>query len=131
MNPRPVGALIARAHHATADRYRGILESEGVTMPQYLALDVLNRQSAPISQVALANHLGLEASTISPMLSLLAMSGLVWRARSVEDVRRYDVTITHAGQRALGRLRPAIAAADAELVKLQEFIDVFVAIGAR
>jgi len=76
--------------------YKPILDDLGITYPQYLVLMVLwERGEETIGGIA--EHLGLESSTITPLAKRLEQSGLVSRHRSEADERQVLVGLTPAG----------------------------------
>lgn len=74
---------------------------------QFTALAVLS-QNPGISQADLGDELDLDRSTIADLVERMARKGLVARAQSSEDRRRKVLTITDAGERTLGELRPGV-----------------------
>lgn len=93
--------------------YRPLLDSLGLTYPQYLVLVVLWHEGAqPVGQ--LAERLKLETSTLTPMLKRLEAAGFVTRTRSAQDERVVTVGLSEAGREAAGRVPPInVAIADA------------------
>ena len=96
--------------------YKPLLDELGLTYPQYLVLNVLwrdDRQSVGV----IADQLGLESSTLTPLLKRLEGAGLVHRARNPENERQVLVELTEKG-RALrmkaGCLGEALLAASGE-----------------
>lgn len=77
--------------------YKPLLDGLGLTYPQYLVLNVLwdrDRQSVG----GLGERLGLESSTLTPLLKRLEASGLVRRARNPNNERQVIVALTDAGR---------------------------------
>lgn len=77
--------------------YKPLLDSLGLTYPQYLVLNVLwgeDRQTVG----ALGDRLGLESSTLTPLLKRLEAAGLVHRARNPDNERQVIVALTDAGR---------------------------------
>ncbi|MBC3762503.1 MarR family winged helix-turn-helix transcriptional regulator [Quadrisphaera oryzae] len=89
-----------RASRAITSQYRPLLAPHGLTYPQYLVITLL-RISGTTTVGGVGEELGLESSTLSPLLTRLAERGLVTRTRSTDDERRVEVSLTPAG-RALG-----------------------------
>ncbi|QHC57391.1 MarR family transcriptional regulator [Rathayibacter sp. VKM Ac-2760] len=87
---------LAVAARTVIGLYRPVLEPLGLTHPQYLVMLAL-WERAPRSLGDLGAALHLEPATLSPLLKRLEASGLVSRARSTEDERRLDVTLTPSG----------------------------------
>ena len=76
--------------------YKPLLDSLGLTYPQYLVMNVLWREDAQ-TVGALAQQLALESSTLTPLLKRLEVSGLVNRSRNRENERQVIVSLTPAG----------------------------------
>ncbi len=76
--------------------YKPLLDSLGLTYPQYLVMNVLWREDAQ-TVGALAQQLALESSTLTPLLKRLEASGLVNRSRNRENERQLIVSLTLAG----------------------------------
>ncbi len=77
--------------------YKPLLETLGLTYPQYLALLVLWEQDG-----VLVSHLGerlyLDSGTLTPLLKRLESAGLVQRTRDSTDERCVRITLTDAGR---------------------------------
>lgn len=85
------------ASRAVTATYRPILESLGVTYPQYLVLLALwERDGRGVSE--LCDDLKLDTGTLSPLLKRLDMLGLVERRRLSTDERRVQITLTDKGR---------------------------------
>ena len=89
--------------------YKPMLDSMGITYPQYLVMNALGEQDGSTIG-AIANRLLLESSTITPPVKRLEQLGLVERRRSVTDERQVHVWLTDKGRgiliesRCLGQL---------------------------
>lgn len=97
-------ALYAASRAMTA-RYRPALSALGLTYPQYLVMVLMWEEGAcTVGQVG--GRLGLESSTLSPLLKRLEAMGFVHRTRDVRDERSVTVGLTDQGraleQRAVG-----------------------------
>lgn len=77
--------------------YKPLLDGLGLTYPQYLVLNVLWREDRQ-SVGRLADQLGLESSTLTPLLKRLETAGIVQRARNPENERQVIVALTDAGR---------------------------------
>lgn len=77
--------------------YRPLLDSIGLTYPQYLVMLVL-WQHGQRSVGELGQALHLDSGTLTPLLKRLEAAGLVERMRSVEDERRVVVQLTESGR---------------------------------
>jgi DNA-binding MarR family transcriptional regulator len=85
--------------------YKSVLGPLGLTYPQYLAMVSLwecDQQTVG----GLGGKLGLESSTLTPLLKRLGAAGLIERSRDANDERQVRVRLTVAGRalrtRALG-----------------------------
>nr|WP_284698760.1 MarR family transcriptional regulator [Sphingomonas lycopersici] len=77
--------------------YKPMLDSLGVTYPQYLVLSTLwEEEGQTIS--AIADRLALEPSTITPLMKRLEAAGFVSRQRNPEDERQVQVFLTAKGK---------------------------------
>ena len=77
--------------------YKPLLETMGLTYPQYLAMLVLwERDGLMVSE--LGERLFLDSGTLTPLLKRLEASGLIARIRDVQDERRVHITLTQAGR---------------------------------
>lgn len=84
------------ASRAMAAVHRPLLESVGITYPQYLVMLVLWEQGA-VTVGRLGRAVQLETGTLSPLLKRLEGAGLITRIRQVEDERSVLVGLTPAG----------------------------------
>jgi DNA-binding MarR family transcriptional regulator len=77
--------------------YKPLLETLGLTYPQYLVMLVLwERDGLMVSE--LGERLFLDSGTLTPLLKRLESSGLIARIRAVQDERRVHITLTAAGR---------------------------------
>ncbi|MEJ3652368.1 MarR family transcriptional regulator [Actinomycetes bacterium KLBMP 9759] len=98
------------ASRAMTSRYRPILDSMGLTYPQYLVMLLLwERGDTPVT--AIGHAVQLETGTLSPLLKRLEAMGLVTRTRKVDDERSVMVSLTPAGR----ALKNRTAAVQAEI----------------
>lgn len=77
--------------------YKPLLDSLGLTYPQYLVLNVLWRSDGR-TVGGLADELALESSTLTPLLKRLEAAGLLRRMRNPQNERQVMVTLTPEGQ---------------------------------
>lgn len=97
---QPEGMLcfdIYALHQAFGRLYKPLLEPLGLTYPQYLVMVVLWGDS-PQSVGQIGHRLGLESSTLTPLVKRLEGAGLVTRTRDAEDERRVLVHLTEQGK---------------------------------
>ena len=85
------------AAHAVMRTYRPLLESLGLTYPQYLVMLVL-WEAGEQTVGGLADRLLLDSSTLTPLLKRLETSGLVKRRRNPDNERQLIVSLTPEGQ---------------------------------
>ncbi|WP_372593408.1 MarR family winged helix-turn-helix transcriptional regulator [Actinotalea sp.] len=117
------------ASRATTTAYRGLLDSLGLTYPQYLVMLALWEQDGrAVGDLCAA--LDLDTGTLSPLLKRLEARGLVERRRRASDERRVDIHLSEAGreleERAShipARLAEATGLSPAELDALRETLD--------
>lgn len=84
-------SVVARDWRSEIDRK---LADFGLTHSKWLALLVLYRFSAPVSQQNLAAAMGLSAATLVPTLDWLENKGMVIRRTSEVDRRRNEIVLT-------------------------------------
>ncbi|MEB0138430.1 MULTISPECIES: MarR family transcriptional regulator [unclassified Undibacterium] len=96
---------------ALTKTYKPLLDSLGLTYPQYLVMLVLwEHDDIPVKQIGQA--LFLDSGTLTPLLKRLASSGLLSRSRDADDERQVRITLTAAGR----QLRQAAAAIPAQIL---------------
>jgi DNA-binding MarR family transcriptional regulator len=96
------------ASRAVTGLYRPVLDSLGLTYPQYLVLLVLwQHDSVPVKELGAA--LQLDYGTLTPLLKRLESHGLLRRERRADDERSVRITLTDEGAalRARARAVPA------------------------
>ncbi len=77
--------------------YRPHLDALGLTYTQYITMMVLwDRKTVTVKD--LGQTLFLDSGTLTPLLKGLESKGYVLRARSKEDERVLNVTLTEAGE---------------------------------
>ncbi len=82
--------------HAFARLYKGLLAPLGLTYPQFLVLVVLWQEDAQTVN-GIGAQVGLESSTLTPLLKRMEKAGLLTRARDEEDERRVRVRLSPRG----------------------------------
>jgi MarR family transcriptional regulator, organic hydroperoxide resistance regulator len=85
------------AHMAVQRAYKPVLDRLGLTYPQYLVMSTLWHQDG-MSVGEIADHLGLESSTLTPLLQRLEAAGFVHRRRDPENERRVVISLADAGK---------------------------------
>ena len=86
-----------------------------LTSVQFAALDAIAQQPG-IDQASLAATISFDRATIGGVVDRLEQKGLLRREVSAEDRRARRLSLTPAGQRLLGRLRPVVEALQAEIL---------------
>ncbi len=77
--------------------YKPLLESLGLTYPQYLVMLVLWEGDGP-SVSSLGERLNLDSGTLTPLLKRMETAGWLVRQRSSEDERRVHVWLSATGR---------------------------------
>lgn len=85
------------ASNALVRAYRPLLESYGLTFPQYLVMQTLWRQNG-CSQTQLSAATKLDMGTLTPIVKRLEVKGLITRLVCVDDERKKRVTLTSQGE---------------------------------
>lgn len=85
------------AGHAFNRVYKPLLESLGLTYPQYLVMVQLWHEDDQ-TVGALGSRLFLESNTLTPLIKRLEALGWVKRARDPADERQVRVSLTQAGR---------------------------------
>ncbi len=82
--------------------YKPLLESLGLTYPQYLVMLVLwEHETLTVSE--LGERLYLDSGTLTPLLKRMEAATLLQRTRSAQDERRVLITLTAAGRKLKSR----------------------------
>jgi DNA-binding MarR family transcriptional regulator len=90
------------ASMAITRMYKPMLDTMGITYPQYLVLNALNEEDG-MTIGAIADRLALESSTVTPPVKRMELAGLVERRRSKVDERQVHVWLTEAGRALLAQ----------------------------
>jgi len=80
-----------------------------LTGAQLFVLNTLGRSKAPMSISAVAEQTRTDPSTVSVVVDRLVRKGLVHRARSGDDARRNELTLTTRGARVERTVPPTVA----------------------
>jgi DNA-binding MarR family transcriptional regulator len=96
----PLDSQLCFALYATSmavnRTYKPLLDRLGITYPQYLVLLALwEEDKRTVGTIAL--RLGLESSTVTPLVKRLEAAGLVARRRDPADERQVIVRLTERG----------------------------------
>lgn len=93
------------ATQAMQQAYRPLLDPLGLTYPQYLVLTALWSGDGPLTVGGIGDRIGLDSSTLTPLLKRMETAGLVTRARNPADERQVRVELTDAGRGIEARAR--------------------------
>jgi DNA-binding MarR family transcriptional regulator len=97
-----IGFALYGAAQAMQQVYKALLDPLGLTYPQFLVLSALWQDDGrTVGEICAA--LGLETSTVTPVVKRMESAGLVQRARDDDDERRVFVWLTPAGQQMQAR----------------------------
>ena len=77
--------------------YKPLLDELGITYPQYLLLNVLYDEDR-LTVGEISKRLGIESSTLTPLLKRLQAAGFVERTRNAADERQVFVELTERGR---------------------------------
>jgi DNA-binding MarR family transcriptional regulator len=122
------------AAHAFNRVYKPLLDTLGLTYPQYLVMLVLwERDGVPLK--AIGERLFLDSGTLTPLLKRLEAAQLVKRTRSTEDERQVLIALTAQGhalkERARNVPQSILAASDCSIAELIAMKDEIVALRDR
>lgn len=92
-----------------------VAAAHGLSLTQLRLLAILRDRRASMS--AVAEHLGLDRSTLSGLVDRALSNGLVGRERNAQDGRGVDVFLTPAGQALALRLQERVGADLAPLLE--------------
>jgi DNA-binding MarR family transcriptional regulator len=82
--------------------YKPLLDELGITYPQYLLLNVLWEEDN-LTVGTISERLGIESSTLTPLLKRLQAAGFVERTRNPADERQVFVKLTERSKALEGR----------------------------
>ena len=100
--PSLLGYVLRRAQSAVFADFAGTFAKAGEALtPGEFGLLVLVERNAGLSQMALARALGIDRSTLVPILNRLQTRGLLVRRSSPTDGRTHALGLTPAGEKAL------------------------------
>jgi DNA-binding MarR family transcriptional regulator len=131
--PFLLGYGLRRAQSAVFADFAGTFAKAGEALtPGEFGLLVLVDRNAGLSQIALARALGIDRSTLVPILNRLQGRGLLVRHASPTDGRTHALGLTPAGEKALAKFarlvkahekRIAASLSSAETLKLIELLE--------
>lgn len=109
--------LLYRAQQLAANKSAATLKAAGLTIRQFALLEALNENDGA-TQSQLVDATAIDRSTLADMVSRMERSGLLRREKSSRDMRANTVHLTEKGDSALETARPAVQAADSEMLDL-------------
>lgn len=114
----PLPALIAyrlkRAYAYSIQTWDTLFEQLGLPYGQYSVLLLIGLNPG-LSQLALANAVGLDGSTLVPITNRFFKLGWIRRVRRRDDRRVYALRVTPAGQAVLDKARAILREHDDDL----------------
>lgn len=102
--PTLLGYVLRRTQSAVFADFAATFQAADVALtPGEFGLLVLVARNTGLSQMALARALGIDRSTLVPILHRLQARGLLVRRPSPTDGRTHALVLTPSGNKALGR----------------------------
>jgi DNA-binding MarR family transcriptional regulator len=92
-----LGFLVARTHRAMRRWLMTLLEPMGLTYEQFRVIRALCEEE-DVSQVALADRVNADQTSLARMLDRMTKAGLILRCADPEDSRVNRVTLTEKGR---------------------------------
>lgn len=118
--PQSVEERFTSALHSTARAWRLAVDRRlkglGVSQASWLTIAVAARAPEPLSQIELANRLGVEGATMVAMIDRLVKTGLVVRGPSPTDRRVKRVVLTRSGRNLYRKVKSEADAFRSELL---------------
>ena len=109
--PSLLGYVLRRTQSAVFADFAATFSRAGEALtPGEFGLLVLVERNAGLSQMALARALGIDRSTLVPILNRLQARGLLVRRDSPTDARTHALGLTPSGEKALARFARLVKA---------------------
>ena len=102
-----VGYQLRIAYVAVRRHFDAAMERLDLTQKQTGVLWLIDANGG-VSQIALANELGMDRASMMAIIDRLEERGLVVRKRSAEDGRRQELYVTAKGRKTLAQAKTAI-----------------------
>jgi MarR family transcriptional regulator, organic hydroperoxide resistance regulator len=102
-----VGYQLRVAYVAVRRHFEAAMDRLDLTQKQTGVLWLIDANSG-VSQIALANELGMDRASMMAIIDRLQERGLVVRKRSTEDGRRQELYVTAKGRKTLAQAKTAI-----------------------
>ena len=106
--PELLGYHLRLAHGRVFRDFAQVMQGSGMTAGRLGVLELIDA-NAGLSQSALARAVGLDRSSLVPVIDELEMRGLVARSEG-SDRRSHRLVLTPAGRRFIGRMRVRVQA---------------------
>jgi DNA-binding MarR family transcriptional regulator len=111
-----IGYQVRRAQVAVFQHFAGAFAGLDLTPGQFGALVVIHANTG-LSQSALGTALGVDRSTVVPLIDRLEARGLVVRAPSPRDRRSHALQLSPAGRALLGQAEAQVKAHEAVIAR--------------
>jgi len=109
--PSLLGYMLRRTQSAVFGDFAATFAKAGEALtPGEFGLLVLVERNVGLSQMALARALGIDRSTLVPILDRLQARGFLMRHRSPTDGRTHALALMPAGEKALARFARLVRA---------------------
>jgi DNA-binding MarR family transcriptional regulator len=110
-SPTPLEQLLCfniySLNRALNRHYQAIFGDTGMSYPKFVVLSALE-EAEPLTVSKLSEYVGMEPSTLSPLLKRMAEYGVLTRSRSAEDERKVVIELTDMGRRSVVLVREAV-----------------------
>ncbi len=102
-----IGYQVRMAYVAIRRQFEAAMEKLDLTQKQTSVLWLIEANPA-VSQIALANELGMDRASMMAIVDRLEERGLIVRKRSAEDGRRQELYVVAKGKKVLTQAKAAI-----------------------
>ncbi len=102
-----VGYQIRMAYVAVRRHFEAAMDRLDLTQKQTGVLWLIDANGG-VSQIALANELGMDRASMMAIVDRLEDRGLIVRKRSAEDGRRQELYVTAKGRKVLSQAKAAL-----------------------
>jgi DNA-binding MarR family transcriptional regulator len=110
-----LGALFGQITRRLIEAERPLLQTEGLSMWEYVVLSELDRHAAP-SQLALAQRIHYDKTRLVGLIDALSERGLVRRTADPADRRAHTIALTDHGAAVHASARERVRAMEADLL---------------
>jgi DNA-binding MarR family transcriptional regulator len=110
-----IGYRLKRAYAYSIQTWDALFQDLGLAYGQYSVLLLISLNPG-LSQLRLAEAVGLDGSTVVPITNRFVSLGWIRRLRRRDDRRTYSLRVTTAGQKVLDRARTILEAHEEDLV---------------